>query len=43
MSTRLRYLIFTRLLAWKVSLARSGASKHAELLVRRHEVALLRR
>ena len=43
MSTRLLYLIFTRLLAWLVLLARTSASKDAELLVLRHEVAVLRR
>ena len=43
MATRLLYLIFTRLLAWLVLLARASASKNAELLVLRHEVAVLRR
>jgi putative transposase len=42
-STRLLYLIFTRLLAWMMLLARTSASKDAELLVLRHEVAVLRR
>jgi putative transposase len=36
------YLMFVRLTGWIALLARSAASKDAELL-RRHEVAVLRR
>ncbi len=43
MPLRLLYLIFARLCSLLVLLGRSSASKDAELLVLRHEVAVLRR
>jgi putative transposase len=42
-SVRLPYLIFVRSASWLVRFARSTASKDAEPLVLRQEVAVLRR
>ncbi|MFC0105768.1 hypothetical protein [Kibdelosporangium aridum] len=43
MGLRLLYLIFIRLSGWLVLRGRSSTSKNVELLVLRHEIAVLRR
>jgi putative transposase len=40
---RLAYLMLTRVLSWLALLARSDATKDVEILLLRHEVAVLRR
>jgi hypothetical protein len=40
---RLVYLLVLRLFSWLALLTRSGISKDAEIVVLRHEVAVLRR
>jgi len=40
---RVLYLLMVRVFDWLVLLARSGTSKEVEILVLRHEVAVLRR
>jgi putative transposase len=43
MALRLLYLILCQLLGWLMLLTRRSATKNAELLVLRHEIAVLRR
>ena len=43
MTLRLLYLLFCQVMSWLALLARSSAAKDVELLLLRHEVAVLRR
>ena len=43
MAFQLAYLMLARVLSWLALLARSDAAKDVEILVLRHEVAVLRR
>jgi hypothetical protein len=42
-AVRLLYLVFRQVMAWFGLMARSSRSKNVEILVLRHEVAVLRR